>query len=974
MKKLIVISSLILTANFLSGQIINIPADYPTIQQGINVANSGDTVLVASGTYVENINFNGKNITLASNYLLTVDTTYISQTIIDGNNAGSVVIFNNNEDSTTILCGFTLMNGYAYSGGGILCNEASPSLRNLKIINNYANYSMYMGGYGGGVYLLYSNCNIIDVRVINNSAERHGGGIYLRFSNPYFDNVTISSNESEYGGGISCFSSSTVFKATQIKYNYAEKSGGGIYFDVSNPNFDSLNRCDIFLNTAIESNDIYSNSSIEVILDTFTVMYPMEFHAFPISNFSFDIQNCKLTQVDADLFVSPNGSDSNSGLTANDPLKTIHFAFSIIMANSQHHHTVHLLEGTYSPTSNEELFPINIPGFINLEGISETEVFLNAGTTARVMQLNSNTSSTVSNLTITDGHTSDLGGGVYCKLSGHIMGNITIKDNSAGRGGGMYCFNSIPELKKVTIKNNIAYDAGGGLYCDNSNPIFDNIDRCNIYLNTGIYGNDLYSTSYNNIILDTFTVINPTEFLAAPLSNFSFDILNDIFKNINSDVFVSPLGNDTNSGINENDAFKTIHHALTVIRADSLNQNSLNLLAGTYSPSSNGEYFPINIPDFLDIRGVSKEQVFVDAEGSNNVILIDGNAANEISGITITGGDADYMWYTGGGGMEIMFSNPKIKNIRIFNNIGGTHGGGIFCGGSNPILENIVVDSNGSGFWGGGAFFVQSNAVLINALFNNNGHEDQICSHSSSLKIINSTILRYPDKSIHLDDGSECTITNSIIWGEENARIYLGDYGSNSSISISYSDIKSGINGINGSGSIQWLEGNIDEDPLFLENGDHPYSLSDCSPCIDIGTQDTSGLNLPASDLIGNKRIWDGDNNGTSIIDMGAYEYGSIAVNIKQPILMESRCHTELKTFPNPFYQSTTIYLEFKEKRKIALSIYNQLGVEIESIFEGEKEKGIYQLIWDSSDISSGIYFIKLQTDKGITTQKIIKK
>jgi hypothetical protein len=60
-----------------SATIINVPADFGTIQMAIDSSSNGDTVLVQPNTYYENINFNGHNIVLGSLFLTTGDTSYI---------------------------------------------------------------------------------------------------------------------------------------------------------------------------------------------------------------------------------------------------------------------------------------------------------------------------------------------------------------------------------------------------------------------------------------------------------------------------------------------------------------------------------------------------------------------------------------------------------------------------------------------------------------------------------------------------------------------------------------------------------------------------------------------------------------------------------------------------------------------------------------------------------------------------------
>ena len=137
---------------YADAQIINIPADYPSIQEGIEAAQNGDTVLVQPGTYVENINFEGKNITVASLHLLTSDITYIKQTIIDGDSSASVVVFWHDEDSTAVLHGFTITNGFTEYGAGIYISGTSPTLEHLIIKDNLAYWDdIWQCGHGGGI-------------------------------------------------------------------------------------------------------------------------------------------------------------------------------------------------------------------------------------------------------------------------------------------------------------------------------------------------------------------------------------------------------------------------------------------------------------------------------------------------------------------------------------------------------------------------------------------------------------------------------------------------------------------------------------------------------------------------------------------------------------------------------------------------------------------------------------------------------
>jgi predicted outer membrane repeat protein len=206
---------------------------FSTIQALIDAASAGDTILIDPGTYEGSINFQGKDIVVGSLFLTTGDSSYISQTILDAKQSGSVVRFENNESSGAVLSGLTLTGGHAVEGGGIFISGASPTLSHLLITGNKA-YSCEVGDYfkaasGGGIYMEGGNPSISKVRISENSSEAEGGGIYMSSSDPSMDLVTVQNNTAtDLGGGIYFGNSGPTLSRVVVEYNEA-KDGGGLY-------------------------------------------------------------------------------------------------------------------------------------------------------------------------------------------------------------------------------------------------------------------------------------------------------------------------------------------------------------------------------------------------------------------------------------------------------------------------------------------------------------------------------------------------------------------------------------------------------------------------------------------------------------------------------------------------------------------------------------------------------------------------
>jgi len=969
-KTLILIFVLLITTCLYS-TIINVPADQPTIQAGINVAVDGDTVLVQPDIYIENINYDGKNITVASLFLTTQDTIYISNTIIDGSqpanpDSGSVVTFESGEDLTAVLTGFTIENGIgniytwyelgtvARCGGGISCTDSSPNINNVRITAN----SLATGGnnFGGGISCYNSSPSLTNITVTNNLASNSdhnhgaglcfannsspslsnvaiidncalngnwnfGGGIYcILNSSPDLQNVTISENSVSGGtwnmaGGIGCEinSSPSLVNVTITNNSASGGEGGGLFcYESSSPSLEDVTITD---NIASSGGGIYCKHNSCPYLNNVVVNDNNANHSG--GGISCIYSSSPILE---NVIIMNNNAETGygGGIYCFDESSPILENVTIINNNSNWH------GGGIFLTNN------SCPNLENVT-ISNNSAFRAGGG----IYCNFDSSPSFMNVAITYNNSNWDGGGIYLWYnSSPNLQNVTIKYNSAGHvGGGIYCENnSCPNLENVTITENDAYNNGGGIYCwINSSIGFNNTNRSSIYANTinnqrgG--GSDIYSQECEiiNVVVDTFTVMNPSDYYASPIDYFTFDIQHSVIDSlINADLYVSVNGDNSNIGTDPEQPLKTISHALKMIYTDNLNHNTIHLAPGIYSDYTNGETYPLHWNNYVSLEGSGENVTILDANNTDRVMEFIHVTDASIEDIKIINGYASGIGgqSCGGGIYCYFYSNPDFKNVTISNNNASNHGGGISCGHiSSPYFENVTITDNSTVNFGGGIYcYYQSNPNFTNVTISGNIADS--CG---------SAFWCY----LH----SFPTLTNCIVW--DNLPDGFGGYGSPTVI---YSDIQGGWEG----------EGNIDADPLFADpqNGDFHLTWSNfpvpdftMSPCIDAGNPDSPF-----------------DPDGT-VVDMGSYYYeqGTEIENYELQI-----SNFKLNNYPNPFNPETTIKFTTENTEYTEIIIYNIKGQKVKQFVSDQLSAGQHSVIWNGRDdkqqlVSTGIYLYKLK-------------
>ncbi len=845
----------------------------------------------------------------------------------------------------------------AYGWGGAISSWMSDiKVTDCNFTNNYT-------GWGGAC--LYSQGGDIIVsgnEMTNNSAGYFGAGIYVTGGSHVITNNNISNNEllelTGRGCGIFSLDAGGKIINNNISYNHAPQGGGGM--SISNP-----------VDMLIEFNEINNNwSSDNGITKKEKEIKDNTLQIFPS-------KDKKTPKVYADR--SKSGYGDGGGVD-------IYGTGTGVFKNNYIH-------DNYSYSHGGGIF------------LSADIDFTN-------------------NL-IENNHARECGGGIMMPIFDALFSNNTIIFNSCEDSGDALCIygESHPDIYNSVF----AYNTGDGYF--SSIYVLDGLGAMPNFYNCVLpYGE--YETSF---AIGNFTgeFVNNHEFFPSfeytdnkltGLKNYSPLINNGTTENINlpaTDFFGNPRINDGTVDIgciefqedftanvlqgNQTGTIASgtyyVQSELTIPEGETLTIEAGTELffCGNFGITNNGTLQALGTSDqhititVADTTGFNSMKPFI--YGGINHIHLDNSNQDKIEYVDFSYSKVNNLlkWYYSGtsnlyGGFIYAYnSSPEIKNCTFENSYSFANGGAVAWHDSEEdggIFQNNIVNNcksvlftySASALGGdGGALYILNSSPDItgNLIYNNSatyyaGGQPKaggIMLTNSHSNVLNNTVVNNFSYNgggfcIYEAEGvtmlNDIKLYNNIVW--EN----ICDYGPQFYIAASNNtdffnnDIDGGFsdiyfpNGVTFNGE---YTDNINQNPLFANANNNDFSIENNSPCKNNGFEDMTSFNIPNFDIVGNQRIIE------NIIDMGAYENQFVTS-------VENLEAEQFSIYPNPSTGIFTINLQASE-RPCSVSITDITG------------KFIYkqQSVIPNSQFSikeKGIYFINIQTEKSIYSQKLI--
>jgi hypothetical protein len=641
--------------------------------------------------------------------------------------------------------------------------------------------------------------------------------------------------------------------------------------------------------------------------------------------------------------------------------------------------------------------------------------------------------------------TAQTGGGIYMKYSEPFFaGNIIRYNHATEPGGGIFIAIDASPTFDQEHKNSIYLNhASHG--CDICKTEYS--PELTIFLDTVTVQNP-----------DTYFILSYDDH-GFPVNDIVVVAENHKVESVDAHLYVNPIsGNNMNSGLVPDQPLKTIAFAMTKILPDTIDHNTIFLANGIYSPSLSGELLPVNTRSYVSLIGVNVDSTIIDAEYTSPLLYSENETCNTIiRNITFQNGNGDLGGIsTFGGNYFISNSNIDISNLRIQYTISSLRPGIELLGVANLYANNIRVVNNfgGLAFYYGNKYMngtcninncrvsfngpdsnpfegegagvgisgnienqsmsyivtnlnVTNNIRIPNPLWGTGQAVGLLIEDEAIVKLINCTVGNNVCRSensfgINIDEGAEATFYNSILYGDSLREMSLGNVNGSfkpATANIAYSNIEGGESEIHNwynQHTLNWLEGNINQNPQWVGTGDTAYYLQDDSPCINAGTpmykdgmeppyireedgkyvlymHNMDTVHLPATDLAGNPRISGGR------IDMGAYEYQDTTTAIAE-FSETPENSLDVVVYPNPFYVHSFVDFSLNEKNHIQIIITDLNGKTVKNFLDATLPKGKYKFTWKGDNdygttLKTGVYLLTLWNGgEKISTVKIVKK
>lgn len=830
--------------------------------------------------------------------------------------------------STIWDCTFS-MNSASYGGGFCAADESDPAISHCHFRGNVAHAD------GGALFVRWIGSPVVsDCEFERNQAVDRGGAVFCEYNtSPSIVRSTFTENHAPLGAGVFVEFHEPIVRLPIIG---GEPIDGNMFEG----------------NTAVTGADLCASqvipSPVYARNNYFSGIAESPFYVMPQSAFNLDGSVSYLTPITTDVYVTTTGSDFSDGLTWETAFRTITHAQSRILATESTPLTIHVESGIYSRDSTGEVFPIGLLDHVTIVGNSRMTV-LEAGLTPygypSVIWSILNEASEMIDVQIRGSQVT----GIRCIDSRATFFRCFIKGNSGVEGGGFYIEGGSPTIVLCDIRENQA-KSGGGLFIDRAAP---ELDMAQIIQNTaesggGIYYREEYQQDAHMQVLNSTVIGNIAEVFgggihiargtpdlsggrdgnrfgqnqagagsdlcsaaipAIPIpatnsrfegyhsSNYyvspqsAFDLTGSVDETvpITVDVYVSPDGDDANTGISADQPFKTIRRAMSLVYGTERAPITVHLAGGVYSLDATGEQFPVPVVSHLAILGSDAVETVLDAASGQHGLIGHGNSATHLSNLAIRNA-------IGNGVMSNLQSSIQILDCVIESN----GGSGVECAESSDVTvmdSRIASNQKGIAMWGQCNVQVQDSVLTENTamgieLFYSEVNLDR-CNvslngalESWSAGIVGSSVAMLTasqsiisgnlGSGIMIDEDSGASITetliadnhssgcalsnsgssefsfctifnnrsagigaamhdinvsNCIVWGND-AGIVLS-YGSQAT--VRYSDIQRGS-------GVQPGPGNINADPLFIEGSLGNVYLaqivsgqSEDSPCVNAG-------------------------------------------------------------------------------------------------------------------------------------------